>query len=703
MAKFVGIEPARISWQAGSPVSEAFGDIYFSAEDGVAESHYVFLQHNQLPQRFKEAKRFCIVETGFGTGLNFLVTVQQWLQTSPKGAVLEFHSIEKHPMTVQTLQKLYAQWPQFSMIQAALLKQYPCLLPGRHLLSLFDGRVQLNLWLGEVQQMLPQLPAGLQVDAWFLDGFAPAKNPDMWQMSLFQQMARFSYTGTTFATFTAAGQVRRGLQSVGFQVKKAKGFGRKRELCFGQWRHNGGQIKQRPLAKPPSEIEQGVSLTTQEMCQTDCSVERSSTHPISRKIAIQAPWFAPPPVFQSQDKTAIVVGAGLAGAALAYALAKAGYQVTVLEAAHEVASQASGNAAGAIHPLVTADWNLRSQFYLQGFATTLGWLKPWLASNEVEGALNGLLQLAISPQMAARLQQALQRVNLPTDFAQGWSPQQIYQQWGFQTPYSGLFFPQGGWVNPKTVVQACLKHKNIQVQTATSVRGWEFWQQKAQNVFQVETSRGDFQASVLAVTTGALAEKLNQALGLDIRPVKGQVSMLDNACVSSSLRGSGRVVTHQGYSVFKPDALVTGATFEAPDLSASLRSEANDENIAQLQQALPNSVVAACDGVQARVGFRPTTADHLPIVGVLPNWKNLSQDFLQQNASKMPHQYPQMTYQSGLLVSNGHGARGLMSVFLAAEELVRQLQGQPSGLSESCRQAIHPARFAIRQWRRRKA
>jgi len=665
ISNFVGIVPAQIQLKEGVPVAEVFDDIYFNTEDGAAETEYVFLLHNQLPQRFENAEQFCIVETGFGSGLNFLVTAHHWLQTAPSDAVLHFHSIEKYPIPLEVLRTLYQQWPQFVELETELLANYPHLLPGRHNLLLFDGRVQLSLWFGDVSQVLAQLPSELRVDAWYLDGFAPAKNPEMWQPALFQQMARLSHAGTTFATFTAAGVVRRGLQAAGFSVQKDKGFGKKRELCFGQW-SDGGAIEA-----------------------------------LSPKKGEKAPWFAPAPAFEAAEKTAIVVGAGLAGATLAYALVEAGYQVTVLEQSDSVASLASGNAAGAIHPLVTADWNLRSQFYLQGFETTLRWLKPWIASGQVEGALNGLLQLAVSPQMAERHQQAVQRVNLPSSFAQWWSPEEIERQWGIQTDYAGLFFPQGGWVVPKTVVETCLNHANITVQTAVQVQDWEFWQENGPFGWQVETSRGLFRASVLAIATGALNERLNQKLGLSIRPVKGQVSTLSNACVQTTLLGSGRVVTHQGYSVFKPDTLVTGATFEAPDLSPLTRPEADQENIAQLQQAVPNAVVEVCEDIQGRVSFRPTTPDHLPIIGAVPDWAGVKRDFLQQNASKMPHQYLMMSYQPGLLVSNGHGPRGLMSVFLAAEEAVRQLHGVSSGLSERSRQAAHPARFTIRQWRRR--
>lgn len=252
---------ANIHWQDDkAPRSEQFGDVYFYLADGLEESRYVFIHHNRLAERWKQLNgdnddnnsgdksgHFIILETGFGTGLNFLATWQLWDQVAPSDWTLHFISIEKFPLQPSDLEKACSAWPELSIYAEQLINNYPAPTAGIHIISLknpnSDGTVQLHLLMGDIQHWLPQLTQGSEqllalhapwaVDAWFLDGFAPSKNPDMWSNLLFQHMQRLSKANTTFATFTAASMVRRGLQEAGFQVNKAPGFGHKREMLTG--------------------------------------------------------------------------------------------------------------------------------------------------------------------------------------------------------------------------------------------------------------------------------------------------------------------------------------------------------------------------------------------------------------------------------------------------------------------------------------
>lgn len=219
----------------GTPVASDFDDVYFSNDGGMAETDYVFLQQNGLPQRWQHhgASAFHIIETGFGTGANFLLTwlrFRQFRQAFPaaKCQRLYFSSVEKFPLSHADLSRALAVHSELSELCQLLLDAYPLCVPGCHRLSFDNGAVVLDLWFGDVNALLPQLSAA--ADAIYLDGFAPSKNPDMWQDSLFSNLARLSHAGCTVATFTAAGLVKRGLQQAGFQVQKVKGFGRKREM-----------------------------------------------------------------------------------------------------------------------------------------------------------------------------------------------------------------------------------------------------------------------------------------------------------------------------------------------------------------------------------------------------------------------------------------------------------------------------------------
>ncbi len=232
---------ANIEWCENKgtyvPYSLDFNDVYFNTDDGLAETEHVFITHNQLPQRFSNANlsSFTIIETGFGTGLNFLAVSALWLQLAPKNATLHYIGIEKMPLSLADLARAHALWPQFTEISQALIKQYPSLnstlKTGTHHFSIAADRIQLDLQTDEIMLVLPQLTQ--ITDAWLLDGFAPAKNAAMWSSEVFAQMTRLSKIGTTFATFTSAGHVKRGLQRAGFAVSKHKGFGKKREMLSG--------------------------------------------------------------------------------------------------------------------------------------------------------------------------------------------------------------------------------------------------------------------------------------------------------------------------------------------------------------------------------------------------------------------------------------------------------------------------------------
>ena len=231
------IEWCYVEWKQGQPFASAFQDVYFSSDNGVLETEHVFLQGNDLSNRWQQltTNTFTITETGFGSGLNFLCAAKLWLETAPKQAVLHFISVEKYPLTLQDITTALKLWPKLSALSLPLLNQYTTLMNAKTI-SFYDNRVQLSLLIGDATEQLRHLHN--KTDAWFLDGFSPAKNPNMWQPALFEQMARLSHANTTFATFTSAGMVRRGLISAGFKVIKRSGFGKKREMITGHFAGN---------------------------------------------------------------------------------------------------------------------------------------------------------------------------------------------------------------------------------------------------------------------------------------------------------------------------------------------------------------------------------------------------------------------------------------------------------------------------------
>ncbi len=330
--KPIAIQPASLTFNnEGTPVSRDFDDVYFSNDDGLEETRYVFLNGNQLPERFMTHPRdnFVVAESGFGTGLNFLTLWQAFaaFRAAHPDATLQrlhFISFEKFPLTLADLQSAHAHWPELAPWAQALQAQWPMALPGCQRLLLDGGRVTLDLWLGDINALVETLDDthNRQVDAWFLDGFAPSKNPDMWTPGLFAAMARLARPDGTLATFTSAGFVRRGLIEAGFQVVKRKGFGRKREMLVGTLN---------PDAAPPA----------------------------------RAPWYARRPA--SGDKDAAIVGGGIASALLALALQTRGWQVTLYCEDDAPARGASGNRQGALYPLLSHHDAALSAFFPAAF------------------------------------------------------------------------------------------------------------------------------------------------------------------------------------------------------------------------------------------------------------------------------------------------------------------------------------------------
>ncbi|NTV97189.1 MAG: tRNA (5-methylaminomethyl-2-thiouridine)(34)-methyltransferase MnmD, partial [Thiobacillus sp.] len=215
----------------GIPYSTLFDDVYHTADGGLGQSRHVFLAGNGLPLRWQGQARFTILETGFGLGLNFLTTWAAWQDDPSRCAHLHFISVEKHPFRTEDLAQLHASWPELASQAEALRRHWPALTAGIHRIHLDGGRVTLTLIFGDALDALPQLDA--RVNAFYLDGFAPACNPELWSATLFAQLARLVAPGASIATWSANGDVRRGLQAAGFVAERCPGFGGKREMLAG--------------------------------------------------------------------------------------------------------------------------------------------------------------------------------------------------------------------------------------------------------------------------------------------------------------------------------------------------------------------------------------------------------------------------------------------------------------------------------------
>ena len=229
--------PSRcdISWKNNTtPFSNKYGDVYFSADNGLDESQYIFINSNNLYERFVTQNDFYICETGFGTGLNFAVACKLWQKLSSPDSILFFTTFEKHPLNQKNFAQAANSWPELTDIYSEIIPSYKGLRPGNNIITLDNLRVSLNIIIGDINDTISSLPSS-SIECWFLDGFAPSLNPEMWTDTVISNIARASTKEATFSTFTAAGNVRRSMLKHGFEVVKKPGFGKKREMIYGKF------------------------------------------------------------------------------------------------------------------------------------------------------------------------------------------------------------------------------------------------------------------------------------------------------------------------------------------------------------------------------------------------------------------------------------------------------------------------------------
>ena len=610
---FSPIQPANIHWQETTPVAIDYDDPYFSRQDGMAESDYVFLQGNQLAKRFqalRPSQDFVIAETGFGTGLNCLLAARCFLDHADHGARLHLVSVEKHPLQKRDLEQALQHWPTLAPLSDPLLDEYPAATPGFHRLQLHP-RVTLTLLYGDAMALLPLFHH--PVDAWFLDGFAPARNPDLWQPPLFAQLARLSRPGATVATFTAAGFVRRGLIDAGFVMHKRDGFGHKRHMLTGHF----GDTAHTP-----------------------------------------APRSTP---------STIVIGAGLAGATTARALAERGCKVTVVDP-DGIASHASGNLAGVVYSTPSAHLTAQNRFYQQSYQHALRWLHRYrFPASREDGALNDVVQHIDNDKQRDKLQQAMD--------SGAWPAPLLHPAVGDAVTLAG-----GGYLRPARWCQQLLAHPGIQLVTGRMTDCHEGSPARV-----VLDSGETLNADAVILCTAGATRQLPGLAWLPLKLIRGQVSYC-RATEASERWQQARC--HGGYLTPALDGLhCVGATFDLHTLDDQPRDQDDQENLAQLKRYLPQQwQELGGDDIQIadrRVAFRCQSTDFLPLCGPLPL------------AMENPHRPAQ-----GLYLNIAHGSRGITGTPLCADLLADRICDAPLPADQQLVDALDPARFIVRQRRK---
>lgn len=616
----------------GTPLSRDYGDIYHAADGGPGQARHVFLGGNGLPERWRGRERFTILENGFGTGLNFLATWAEWRADLDRPRALHYLAVEKHPFAAADLARLHAAWPEFEYLASALRDAWPVLTPGFHRLEFAAGRVVLTLMLGDTADCLRKLRAS--VDAYYLDGFDPKKNPDMWSPALFRRCAQLAAPDATLATWCVAGAVRGALGEAGFATEKRPGYARKRDMLVGR------------LAVPHAPLTPA-----------------------------------------SPDKHAVVLGAGLAGCAIAQRLAVRDWRVEVLERHEAPSMEASGNLAGIVRPLLSRDDNLASRLNRACFLHT-GRAFAGLdrAGQPPRRNFTGVLQLARDADHEALQRQLAE--HYPADYVGFLERDAAGKSLGAPTAFGGWWFPGGGWANPPSVSRALLASGgwNIQFRAGARVARMER-DMGAWHLFDEHGGKLS-EAAVVIFACGAQAGRLEQSAGLPISRVRGQVTHI----AASRLPKLAHAVCREGYLTPALDGLhCLGASY-AYDDGEELRVSEHESNLRRLAQILPGAEQGLDPAELAgRVGFRAATPDRLPLVGALPD----PAAFLPRDC-----RLADLPRQPGLFGLLGLGSRGLVWASLAAEALASQLNGDPAPLESDLLEAMDPGRFRLRAHRR---
>jgi len=639
------VEPAQLEFDAGGhPWSERYGDVYASRDGAFGQARHVFLGGNDLPQRWARCEQFVVLETGFGLGTNFLAAWQAWRDDPARPRRLHFVSVERHPLAAADLIRIAPE--SLQPLAADLAAQWPLPLAGLHRLVFEGGRFALTLALGDAAAVVPELVLG--ADAFFLDGFAPDRNPDMWSPPLLRALARLARPGATLATWCTARGVRDALIASGFAVERRPGYGHKREMLAARFAPRW-KVRRRE-----------------------------------------------PPAPRSGERHALVIGAGLAGCAAAQALAGRGWQVDVLEQGGGPASGASALPWGLLHPQLSPDDNLLARLTRAGFL--LGRRQLAQLQRQAKDPLwnaCGVLQQAADDEEAAAMRGATARLGMPARFAQWLDADAAEGHIGMRPRRGGLWFDGGGVVSSLRWCRAMLDEHAGRIRLRTGVRVARL--SRCDEEWRVEDDAGRMvaEAPVVIVATALASPRL---LGLQFAPVsavRGRISLLraqDLASLRAGLAGDG-------YAVRGPDGSVgVGASYEFAPADLRDTGNASDEaihqgNVQRLTRLLadpgPVEAIGTFDGV------RCVARDRLPLAGPIAD----EEASVTQAAALRGAHLADLPRWAGLYASFALGSRGLTLAPLAGELIAAQLEGEPWPVERDLAAAIDPGRFLLRRLR----
>ena len=592
-------DPSPVLWdEGGAPRSPRFDDVYYSSAGGLAEARTVFLDGCGLPEAWEGRSRFTVGELGFGTGLNLLALMDLWRRSRPAGARLHIFSVEAFPMPESDARRALAPWPELADLAELLLAQWPRRARGFHRLAFAELGVTLDLAVMDAAEALAAWTG--RADAWFLDGFSPSRNPEMWSEAVLAGVARRSAPGARAATFTVAGAVRRGLEANGFQVDKKPGFAAKRQRLEAKL-----TVAPQRAASPTPRI--------------------------------------------------TIVGAGIAGAALARGFQALGVRPLIVEASAPGAG-ASGNPAALVMPRLDAGDGLIGALYAQALARAT----DLYDQSPIAVIAKGARQTEVGPKDASRFDRIARSDLFEAGAVERLAPSDLSARLGEPVAVGGLCFRDARVVDPAAVLDDWLRETEVIVAKVVAVEpSGEEWR------LLDGDGREIARADIVCLACGAGVVRL--AAKQPVTPLRGQVSLAAIPQPTAAI-GAGYVIpTRQG--------LLFGATHDRDESGDEVRLEDHRRNLALLASTFPD-LAARLESValQGRASVRAVTPDFLPLAGPLDA--------------------------PGLFILSGLGSRGFCAAPLLGEHVAALALGAPSPLPAGLEEIVHPGRFAARRNRR---
>ena len=673
--KTAPVVPARIvSDDDGTPRSADYGDIYHPRSGALAQARRVFLDGDALAARWRDRARFVVLETGFGLGNNFLATWAAWRADPRRSRQLHFISIEQAPPTRAMLASI-GRDAALAPLADELARRWPPLTCNLHRIAFDEGAVELLLAFGAVDSWLPQIVA--EVDAFFLDGFAPARNPAMWDARLFKAMARLAAADATVATWSAARVVRDGLRGAGFEVEKAPGGAGKRDITRARFAPRFTPRRSPRVAAP--------------------------TSPIAAPAGSAPTWpVAEPAGSGAAAAHVVIVGAGLAGCALARALAERGCRSLVLERNADIAEGGSGNRAGLFHGVVHRGDGRHARFHRAAALMAATAVREAIGRDGVQGDVGGLLRLESGIGLA-EMKSLLDAQALPADYVEALDAAAASTIAGIAVSTPAWHYPNAGWVDPRGLARSWLDRAGASAglrlccDVASLRRVGANW--------QVCDGEGAVIATAPAVALcngdGLLGGAGNAPW--PIRRQRGQLSAID----ASSLPPTALPrlpIAGVGYVLPPIDGTVWSGATSSWDDDPALRPEDQQRNVERLAMLLGLRSPSLIAALQGRVGCRFTSDDRLPVVGAIP--AAIAAEMVSGFAAAPTARFDQPRFVArapGLFVIAALGSRGIASAAFGAQLLAAAIAGAPSPADADLLDAVDPARFLSRRFRRDEA